>query len=207
MQTCSCRRASVKPVSASRRRITMSISSCIWSAASTACAAVGKTAIRPSPSVLTTTPPVAGTRREIASTVSVTIWDASVLPSNSYSAVLPRRSAKTTARRWMADMRVGFALEVVQVGAQLVRPARVLELADRLGLDLADAFARDVELLAHFLQRVVGGHLDANAHAQHLGLARRQAVEDVLDHVAQAGVHRGLDRGEVVGVLDEVAQV
>src|ERR1700753_3115965 len=161
MQTCSWRRASVKPVSASRRRITMSISSCIWSAASTACAAVGNTAIRPSPSVLTTTPPVAGTRREMASTVSVTMWDASVLPSSSYSAVLPRRSAKTTARRWMGDMLRGLPVcfEVVQVGAQLVRTARVLELADRLGLDLADALARDVELLAHFFERVVGGHL------------------------------------------------
>ena len=85
-------------------------------------------------------------------------------------------------------------LQVVQICAQLVRTAGVLELADRLGLDLADAFTRHVELLAHFFQRVVGAHLDAEAHAQHLGLARGQAVEDVFDHIAQAGLHRGLDR-------------
>ena len=56
------------------------------------------------------------------------------------------------------------------------------QLAQRLRLDLADALARDVELLADFLQRVVGVHLDAEAHAQHLRLARRQRVEHVLGH-------------------------
>src|SRR5678815_5936654 len=61
--------------------------------------------------------------------------------------------------------------ERVEIRAQLVRAARVLELADRLRLDLADALARHVELLADFLQRVVGRHLDAEAHAQDLGLA------------------------------------
>ena len=34
----------------------------------------------------------------------------------------------------------------------------MLELPERLRLDLADALARDVELLADFLQRVVGVH-------------------------------------------------
>src|SRR5436190_10129626 len=55
-------------------------------------------------------------------------------------------------RRGMSSAPAG-ALQVVQVRAQLVRPARVLELADRLRLDLADALARDVELLADFLER------------------------------------------------------
>jgi hypothetical protein len=73
----------------------------------------GNTAIRPSPSVLTTTPPVAGTRREIASTVSVTIWDASVLPSNSYSACCRgdrrrrRRDAGWLTCGWLARVRSG----------------------------------------------------------------------------------------------------
>src|SRR5256885_9343736 len=39
------------------------------------------------------------------------------------------------------------------------------------------AFARHRELLADFLQRVVGVHADAKAHAQHALLARRQARE------------------------------
>src|SRR5215207_5336365 len=81
--------------------------------------------------------------------------------------------------------------ERINKAAQLVGTRRMLELAQCLCLDLANALARHVELLAHLFQRVVGRHLDAEAHAQHLGLARRQAVEDVLDHVAQAGLHGG----------------
>ena len=49
------------------------------------------------------------------------------------------------------------------------------QLAQGLGFDLPDAFAGDVELLAHFFQGVVGVHVDAEAHAQHLGFARGQA--------------------------------
>src|SRR5690349_3519771 len=42
---------------------------------------------------------------------------------------------------------------------QLLGPRRMAELAQRLRLDLADALARDVELLADLLERVVGVHL------------------------------------------------
>src|SRR5258708_6373710 len=48
----------------------------------------------------------------------------------------------------------------------------MLQLAQRLGLDLADALAGNRELLADFLQRVVGVHADAEAHAQHAFLTR-----------------------------------
>ena len=44
------------------------------------------------------------------------------------------------------------------------------EFAQGLGFDLADTFTSDIELLAHFFQGMVGVHLDAEAHAQHLGL-------------------------------------
>jgi hypothetical protein len=52
----------------------------------------------------------------------------------------------------------------------------MLQLAQRFGLDLADAFARHRELLADFFQRVVGVHADADAeaHAQHALLVRRE---------------------------------
>ena len=76
----------------------------------------------------------------------------------------------------------------VEEAAQLLRAARMAQLAQRLGLDLADALAGDVELLADFFQRVVGVHVDAEAHAQHLGLARRQAGEHVAHGFAQADV-------------------
>ena len=55
------------------------------------------------------------------------------------------------------------------------------EMAQRLGFDLADALAGDRELLADFLERVVGVHADAEAHAQHAFLARGQAGENAGD--------------------------
>ena len=39
------------------------------------------------------------------------------------------------------------------------------EFAKRLRFDLTDALARDVELLAHFFERVVRRHFNAEAHA------------------------------------------
>ena len=61
----------------------------------------------------------------------------------------------------------------------------MLQLADRLGFDLANALARDVELFADFFERVVGAHLDAETHAQHLGFAWCQAVEMSTDHTLE----------------------
>src|SRR5499427_727326 len=65
----------------------------------------------------------------------------------------------------------------IEERAELFRAARMAQLAQRLGLDLADALARDVELLADLFQRVVGVHVDAEAHAQNLRFARREAGE------------------------------
>ena len=62
----------------------------------------------------------------------------------------------------------------IQEAAQFPRAAGVLELPERLGLDLADAFAGNRELLADFFQGVVGVHADSEAHAQHPFLARRE---------------------------------
>src|SRR5918999_3588696 len=63
---------------------------------------------------------------------------------------------------------------LVEEAAQHARAARVLELAQRLGFDLANALARHRELLADLFQRVVGVHADAEAHAQHAFLAWRE---------------------------------
>src|SRR6185437_16880943 len=60
-----------------------------------------------------------------------------------------------------------YGASVIQEAAEFPRARRVLELAQRLGLDLADALAGDRELLADFLERVIGVHADAEAHAQH----------------------------------------
>jgi hypothetical protein len=66
----------------------------------------------------------------------------------------------------------GKACSVVEEGAEFTAPRRMLQLPQRLRLDLADAFAGNRELLADFFQRVVGVHADAEAHAQHAFLAR-----------------------------------
>ena len=55
---------------------------------------------------------------------------------------------------------------LIQETPHLPRPARMLQLPQRLSLDLPDALAGDRELLADLFERVVGVHADAEAHAQ-----------------------------------------
>jgi hypothetical protein len=76
----------------------VSSTSCIWIDACTAEPGVVNTAIRPSPSVLTTAPPQAATALDKAPTQWVTTEVASALPRVSNSDVLPRRSANNTVR-------------------------------------------------------------------------------------------------------------
>ena len=53
------------------------------------------------------------------------------------------------------------------------------ELAQRLRLDLPDALARQLEALADLLERLVARRVDAEAHAKHLLLARREELEQL----------------------------
>src|SRR5262245_48124552 len=117
-------------------------------------------------------------------------------------------------RRWMPRIKLAHDARgnsprvlVIQKAPQLAASARVLELAQRLGLDLADALARDRELLADLFQRVVGIHADAEAHAQHALLAGRQGCQHARRGFAQIGLNRGVDRQDRVLVLDEIAKV
>ena len=75
----------------------------------------------------------------------------------------------------------------VEEASQLFRAGWVAQFSERLGLDLADAFARHIELFADFFQRVIGVHVDAEAHAQHLGFTRRQAGKYALDGAGETG--------------------
>src|SRR5690242_17026065 len=100
-----------------------------------------------------------------------------------------------------------FLVFLIQEAAQPLRARGMAKLAQRLRLDLTYALARDVELLADLFQRVVGVHLDTEAHAQHLGLARSERVEHVLGDTAQAGVDRRLVRRNRRLVLDEIAEM
>ena len=83
----------------------------------------------------------------------------------------------------------------------------MFELAQRLGLDLADAFTRDRELLADFFQRVIGVHADAEAHAQHTLFSRGEAGQHPRRGLAQVGMDCRIERLDGVLVLDEVAEM
>src|SRR5258706_16084428 len=103
---------------------------------------------------------------------------------------------------------VARALAVgVEKTAQPLGARRMAQLAQRFGFYLPDALARDVELLANFFERVIGVHLDAETHAQHLGLARRERIEHVLGRIAQARVDRGIRGRHGRLILDEIAKV
>src|SRR6185437_13319984 len=90
---------------------------------------------------------------------------------------------------------------------ELLRAARVAELAERLRLDLADALAGHLEVLADLLEGVVALLADAEAHAEHLLLARRQGLEHLPRLLGEVHVDHRLGRREDALVLDEVAEM
>src|SRR3954447_8367691 len=96
---------------------------------------------------------------------------------------------------------------VIQKAPQLPAPARMLQLAQRLRLDLADALARHRELLADLFERMVGVHADAEAHAEHALLAWRERSQHPRRGLAEIALDRRVDRQDRVLVLDEVAEV
>src|SRR5208282_170777 len=67
---------------------------------------------------------------------------------------------------------------IVEEAPELPAPAWVLEFAQRLGFDLADALAGHRELLADLFERVVRVHADSEAHAQDPLLARGQGRQN-----------------------------
>src|SRR4029453_11424178 len=101
---------------------------------------------------------------------------------------------------------ISFRSALVEEAAQHATAAGMLQLAQRLGLDLADALAGHRELLADLLEGVVGVHADAETHAQHALLARRERGQHPRRALAQVALDRGLERDHRVLVLDEVAE-
>src|SRR2546422_1742739 len=90
---------------------------------------------------------------------------------------------------------------------QLLRPGRVTQLAQRLGLDLADAFARHAELTADFLQRAGAAVIQPKAQLQHLALTWGERLQDVFQLLLEHGKRCRLGRGQGVLILDEIAQM
>src|SRR6266498_1996438 len=84
---------------------------------------------------------------------------------------------------------------------------RVPELPQRLRLDLPDPLARDLEVLADLLERVVALLADAEAHPEHLLLARGERGEHLPGLLGQVHVDDRVGRRDERLVLDEVAEV
>ena len=89
------------------------------------------------------------------------------------------------------------------------RPTSPSEPLERAVAQLADALAGDAEHAADLLERVLAPALEPEVEPQHLGVARRQRAERLLDLVGEEAVHRLplRCRGMLVGdeALDERA--
>src|SRR6266850_5946016 len=122
------------------------------------------------------------------------------------------RDSRRTDRldRWLPSAAPAGPSALQQLGVRLEPPAprRVPELAQRLGLDLPDAFAGHVEERADLLERplrpVIG---EPEAQSDDLRLAGRQRAEDVVDLVAEHRRGGRVRRADHARVLDEIAQV
>src|SRR3989339_1415992 len=86
--------------------------------------------------------------------------------------------------------------------------ARVIaHLLQHLGLDLADALARDPELLTHLFKRVPDAVPETEAHLDNLPFARGEELEHRV-HVLFAELPvRGVERIHGVFILDEIPQL
>ena len=91
---------------------------------------------------------------------------------------------------------------LVQEVLELLAAAGVTELAQRLGFDLADALARDVELLANLFERAGTAVLDAEAQLQDFLLTRGEVL-----HLFQTEVHLARFSGQLRHVLLRAARV
>src|SRR5260370_40451422 len=68
--------------------------------------------------------------------------------------------------------------QAVHEGAQLARTRGVAQLAQRLGLDLPDAFTCNRERLANFFQGVLAAIFQSEAHFDHALFARAQRAHN-----------------------------
>src|SRR5262249_37073424 len=102
---------------------------------------------------------------------------------------------------------VGRSARALEEALELSAPHGVLELADGLGLDLADAFARHLEDAADLLEGVGVAVAEAVAELYDLALAVGQGLQDLVDLLLEHLLGGGVDRALGRLVLDEVAEV
>jgi len=76
-------------------------------------------------------------------------------------------------------------LQAIDKAAELLAPAWMPQLAQRLGFDLTYALAGNLEVLADFLQRMICALADAEPLPQHLFFAWRQRLQRSADLALQ----------------------
>src|SRR5437660_7506455 len=80
------------------------------------------------------------------------------------------------------------------------------QLSDGFGFDLSDAFARDVEDPADFLERPGIAGADAEAQADDLGFAFAERREDALDFAVPEELVRRTGGRRAGAILDEILE-
>src|SRR5690348_2862971 len=105
----------------------------------------------------------------------------------------PPRLPNPTARRAAAEGGESDGQTVRPLRCEAAkRPAHIplTQPLQRPVAQLADPLARDAEHRADLLERVLASAFKAEVEAQHLGVARRQGAERLLDLVGEEAVHR-----------------
>src|SRR5581483_2450358 len=98
-------------------------------------------------------------------------------------------------------------LSRLEEAPQLLGARGMTELAQRLRLDLADALARDREVLTDLLERMLAAVRQSEAQPQDLLLARRERVQHLVGLLTEAEADDRVDRRHHLLVLDEIAEV
>src|SRR5580704_9945470 len=101
----------------------------------------------------------------------------------------------------------GLVVYRVHKRLQLARTGGMTQLAQRLGLDLPDAFASDLEALADLFECVLGAVLKTEAHLDDPLFARRQRAKNLRGVLLQVHANDGVGRRDGLAVFDEVAKV
>src|SRR5258708_15219061 len=91
--------------------------------------------------------------------------------------------------------------------AKFARSRRMPQLAERLGFDLTDAFARHREALSDLFERVLAAVADAEPHLDHFLFARRQRLQHRFGLFLQIQIDDRFGRRDDLPILDEVAKV
>src|SRR6266516_1732689 len=93
--------------------------------------------------------------------------------------ILDRGFGKSAIRNLQSEIEGSLTHRgAFEEGAQHTAPGRMPQLPKGLGLDLADALARDRETLAYFLQCVFASVPQTKPHLDDLLLARCQRLQD-----------------------------